>query len=55
MTLTISASEARRLVLALQGLADPPRRKLTAEGLLELVERLGYIQIDSINWPGPTT
>jgi uncharacterized protein YcaQ len=50
MTLTISASEARRLVLALQGLADPPRRKLTAEGLLELVERLGYVQIDSINW-----
>jgi uncharacterized protein YcaQ len=50
MTLTISAPEARRLVLALQGLADPPRRKLTAEGLLELVERLGYVQIDSINW-----
>ena len=50
MTLTISAAEARRLVLALQGLADPPRRKLTAQGLLELVERLGYVQIDSINW-----
>jgi uncharacterized protein YcaQ len=50
MTLTISAPEARRLVLALQGLADPPRRKLTVEGLLELVERLGYVQIDSINW-----
>jgi uncharacterized protein len=49
MTIAISAAQARRLVLALQGLADPPRRPLSDEGVVELVERLGFLQVDSIS------
>jgi uncharacterized protein len=47
--LGIPAAAARRLVLHLQGLADPPRRRLTAAGLLELILRLGFLQVDSIS------
>jgi uncharacterized protein YcaQ len=46
--LAITAADARRLVLALSGLADPPRSRLTADGLLALIERLGFVQLDSI-------
>ena len=49
MTLRIAAAEARRLVLVLQGLADAPRRKLGADDLLALIERLGFVQVDSVN------
>ena len=49
MTIRIPARQARRLALVLQGLAEPPRRKLTADGLLSLIERLGYVQVDSVN------
>lgn len=49
MATRITAEQARRLVLALQGLADPPRRKLTADGLLALIERIGFVQVDSVN------
>ena len=49
MPVLITPAPARRLVLALQGLADPPRRKLTAAGLLVLIERMGYVQVDSVN------
>ncbi|MDJ0611695.1 MAG: crosslink repair DNA glycosylase YcaQ family protein [Kiloniellales bacterium] len=44
----IRNAEARRLILARQGLADPPNRKLTKDGLLDLIARLGYVQVDSI-------
>ena len=47
--LPISATAARRLVLHLQGMTDPPRRKLTAPGLVDLITRLGFVQIDSIS------
>jgi uncharacterized protein len=47
--LRVSAAAARRLTLHLQGLTEPPRRRLTAQGLLELVERLGFVQVDSIS------
>ena len=40
---------ARRLFLAAQGLSRSPRLKLTDSGLLDLIERLGYVQVDSIN------
>ena len=40
---------ARRLFLERQLLCDPPRRKLGHEGLLALIEALGYVQVDSIN------
>ena len=44
----IRNAEARRLILARQGLADPPNRKLTRDGLLDLIARLGFVQVDSI-------
>jgi uncharacterized protein YcaQ len=49
MAIRIAADQARRLTLALQGLADPPRRRLSADGLLALIERLGFVQIDSVS------
>jgi uncharacterized protein len=49
MTLKITAEQARRLVLSRQGLADGPRRRLTSEGVADLVERLGFLQVDSIS------
>ena len=49
MSLPIAAAQARRLVLALQGLADPPRRPLTGDGVVDLIERLGFLQVDSIS------
>lgn len=48
--LDISATEARRLVLKLQGLAESPRRRLGRPGLLALIRRLGFVQVDSIQW-----
>ena len=47
--LSIPAKQARHLVLHLQGLTDPPRRKLEPPALLGLIERLGYVQVDSIS------
>ncbi|MDP9121642.1 MAG: winged helix DNA-binding domain-containing protein, partial [Acidobacteriota bacterium] len=44
----VPAAAARRLLLAAQGLGPPPGRA-TAERLYELVFRLGFVQIDSIN------
>lgn len=49
MTLSIPNRQARRLFLHLQGLSARPDRKLTRPGLLGLVERLGFVQVDSIN------
>src|SRR3546814_490529 len=39
---------ARRLFLQRQGLGFPPHRKLSDEGLLQLIEHLGFVQVDSI-------
>lgn len=47
-TLHLSNRDARRLLLGLQGLCDDPRGGLDASKLLSLVERLGYVQVDSI-------
>jgi uncharacterized protein YcaQ len=44
----VSAAQARRLLLAAQGLCDGPQRA-TTESVYQLVLRLGYVQIDSIN------
>ncbi len=49
MTLPISNRQARRLFLERQGLCHPPQRKLTKADLLGLIEKLGYVQVDSIN------
>lgn len=45
----ITARDARRLIVDLQGLSAPPRQKLDPDGLVQLVERIGYVQVDSIN------
>jgi len=39
---------ARRLFLERQGLAFPPQKKLSDQGLLDLIEHLGFVQVDSI-------
>ncbi len=44
----ISNRAARRLLLASQGLSDDPTRRLDDAGLLDLIERMGFVQIDSI-------
>ena len=49
MILKITAEQARRLVLWRQGLADRPRQRLTPEGVADLIERLGFLQVDSIS------
>ena len=48
--LTITNQQARRVILSLQGLADPPRLRLGLNGLHDLIKRLGYVQVDSIQW-----
>ncbi len=45
----ISAAQARRLFLGATGLLDDPKRRATTQGLLALVEQLGFVQVDSIN------
>ncbi len=49
MSLTVSNKDARRLFLHLQGLSRPPRQKLTPAALLDLIEQLGFVQVDSIS------
>ena len=46
---TVPAATARRLLLGAQGLLDDPRRKATPDVLYDLIERMGFVQIDSIN------
>ena len=47
---TLTAGEARRIALAAQGFASPrPNRPVTKRDLANLVERLGVVQIDSVN------
>lgn len=48
-TLTLSAGEARRLVLAAQGFTRAPRGAVRPPHLASLAERLGVVQIDSVN------
>ncbi|HEX4961329.1 MAG TPA: crosslink repair DNA glycosylase YcaQ family protein [Thermoanaerobaculia bacterium] len=45
----VPAATARRLLLGAQGLLDDPRRKATADVLYDLIERMGFVQVDSIN------
>lgn len=49
MTTLIDNRTARRSFMWLQGLCDPPHRKQTREDLYALIERLGFVQVDSIN------
>ncbi len=45
----ISAADARRLFLHRQALTDNPRRRCDPACLLDLIERLGFVQVDSIS------
>lgn len=45
----VDAPMARRILLQRQQLADNPRTTIDADGLLDLIERLGFVQIDSIS------
>jgi uncharacterized protein YcaQ len=45
----VTAKAARRLLLHRQGLSHPPHRKLTLDGLRELITQMGFVQLDSIN------
>ena len=46
---TVSAEQARHLILDLQALSDPHRRSLDDDALTDLIRRLGFVQVDSIN------
>src|SRR3712207_2486584 len=43
-----SRAAARALLLAAQGLADPPERPATKDDVLEAIRKMGVLQIDSI-------
>ncbi len=45
----VPAVAARRLLLDAQGLSADPRRAATPASLLALIERMGFVQMDSIN------
>lgn len=45
----VDAALARRVFLERQGLLAPPGRKLRAADVQAIVERLGFVQVDSIN------
>ncbi|GJL87503.1 MAG: hypothetical protein DHS20C03_12120 [Minwuia thermotolerans] len=45
----VDAPMARRILLQRQQLADNPRTAIDRDGLLDLIERLGFVQIDSIS------
>lgn len=47
--LTLSNADARRLFLHLQGLGEAPTGPAKGAELLALIERLGFVQVDSIN------
>ena len=48
---TVSAQDARRLLLHVQGLLDDPGRRGAASlpNVAKLIERIGFVQIDTIN------
>jgi len=45
----ISSLHAKRLFLGAQGLLDDPTRRTTTASLQGLIERLGFVQVDTIN------
>jgi uncharacterized protein len=49
MMQSLSAAQARRIALAAQGLGQRSDKIPTRQSLLKLVDRLGVIQIDSVN------
>ncbi len=50
MSTRLSLAEARLVFLNRQGLAAAPNRALGKAGLLQLIDDLGFVQVDSIQW-----
>ena len=50
MKIKLSNCDARRIILHLQGLSRSPHTALGRVGLYELIEQLGFVQVDSIQW-----
>lgn len=48
-TLQIGNADARALFLDVHGLTHPPRQKLDEPDLLQRIDELGFVQVDSIN------
>ncbi|MGF9693153.1 winged helix-turn-helix domain-containing protein [Rhizobium sp. 0TCS1.26] len=48
MAILIDNGQARKIFLERQGLSRPPNRQLGRQGLYELIEELGFVQVDSI-------
>ncbi len=48
MMLRITNTQARRLLLHLQGLSEPHNKRLTRQDLYDLIVRMGFVQVDSI-------
>ena len=48
--LKLTAKTARHTILHLQGLTRPPSIKQSDQELYELIEQLGFVQLDSIQW-----
>jgi uncharacterized protein YcaQ len=46
---TLSARDARILLMRAQGLLDDPARRATPATVSKVIERLGFVQLDSIN------
>lgn len=46
----LDAATARHIILHLQGLSLPHHKRLDDDGLLALIEQLGFVQMDSIQW-----
>ena len=44
----VSAADARVLLLDAQGLLDDPARRATLASVAKLIDRLGFVQLDSI-------
>jgi uncharacterized protein len=45
----VSVDEARRLLMGAQGLLDDPARPATAASVSKLIERMGFVQLDTIS------
>ena len=49
MTIHLDNATARRIFLGRQGLSDSPGAAMGNDGLLDLIRRIGFVQVDSIS------